>query len=188
MKEAHDSMISQRLAINAGYREYHGSPMHHEFTRQTLSKNAVLIGGAGQAVRDKTSTGRIIDYQVGPRYVLTTGDATVAYNTRQVDGRVEQALRDVVMVDRRFFIVRDRIKLTTASTVSWQLHAENPILVDDTRTRLTGRSASGEGHHCGQPSRRSDHTHSIPRIWHRDRGSLSIHARNREPLQNHPIQ
>ena len=127
----------QNLAINAGYREYHGSPMHREFTRQTLSKNAILINGEGQESQDSGATGRIIDYQTGERFVLATGDATVAYNRRQPDDRVERALRDVLMVDQRFFVIRDRIRVSVPSPVSWLLHAEEPIRVDDSGSRLT---------------------------------------------------
>jgi len=127
----------ENLAINAGYREFHGSPMHRKFTRQTRSKNAILINGEGQEVQDRSATGRITDYRTGERFVLATGDATMACNTRQPANRVGRAIRDVVMVDRRFFVIRDRIRLNGHYPVSWLLHAEEPILVDGTRSRIS---------------------------------------------------
>jgi len=121
----------ESLAINSAYREYHNSPHHDQWTRQTKSKNALLIDGIGQKPRDKHSTGRITRFTVADRTVWTTGDATVAYQLMQPAGRVQRATRDLVFVDRRYVVLRDRVDLATPGKLSWLLHAERSIAWHD---------------------------------------------------------
>ena len=118
----------EQLAINAGYREYHRSQMHKYYTRQTLSKNNILINLRGQEVQDKNATGRIVRFGTGERFVWTTGEAAVAFNTLQPEtDSVQRALRDVVFVDKRYFLIRDHVVLDRSGRVDWLLHARNPI-------------------------------------------------------------
>jgi len=117
----------ESLAINSAYREYHNSPHHREWTRQTVSKNALLIDGLGQKAQSKAATGRITRYEVGDRYVLTTGDATEAYSTLQPKGRVTRVTRDLVFIDSRYIVLRDRVELATPGNLSWLLHAERDL-------------------------------------------------------------
>jgi hypothetical protein len=118
------------LAINSAYREYHRSPFHQQWTWQTKSKNAVIIDGLGQKAQDKSATGRIVRYVASDRFVCTTGDATVAYQTLQPKGQVRRATRDLVFIDRRYVVLRDRVELATPGTLSWLLHAEKNLTWD----------------------------------------------------------
>jgi hypothetical protein len=118
------------LAINSAYREFHRSPHHKEWTWQTKSKNALLIDGQGQKPQDKEATGKITRFEVADRYVWTTGDATVAYQSQQPAERVQRVTRDLVFVDRRYLVVRDRVQLTTPGRISWLLHAEKNLSWD----------------------------------------------------------
>ncbi|MFA6962027.1 MAG: heparinase II/III family protein [Opitutaceae bacterium] len=117
----------ESLAINSGYREFHRSPHHKGWTWQTKSKNDVLIDGKGQATQDMKATGRITVYETGPRFTRATGDATAAYQTEQPAGRVKSVLRDLVFIDQRYVIIRDRVTLATPGKLTWLLHAERPI-------------------------------------------------------------
>jgi hypothetical protein len=119
--------FGEGLAINSAYREFHRSPMHKEWTWQTMSKNALLIDGLGQEPQDKTATGTITRFETADRYVWTTGDATVAYQTLQPEGRVQRVTRDVVFMDQRYLLLRDRVVLTTPGRISWLLHAEKDL-------------------------------------------------------------
>lgn len=120
--------FGEQLAINSGYREYHRSQMHKYYTRQTLSKNAILINRRGQEVQDKEATGRIVRFERRDRAVWTTGDVTVAFNTRQPGGRkIRKALRDVVFVDNRYFVIRDHVVQEDPGRIDWLLHAWEPI-------------------------------------------------------------
>jgi hypothetical protein len=117
----------ENLLINSGYREYHRSPHHKAFTQQTLSKNAVLIDGKGQKPQVRNAPGKILGMEAGDRIVWTAGDATDAYNSMQEKPIVQEARRDVLMVDRRYFVTRDLVRLTEPKPVSLLLHAESPF-------------------------------------------------------------
>jgi hypothetical protein len=128
----------EQLAINSGYREYHRSQMHKYYTRQTYSKNNILISRRGQEVQDKGSTGKIVRFKECERYVWTTGDATVAFNTRQKrDDEVQAALRDIVFIDNRYFVIRDHVKLRSPGRIDWLLHAREAFRHDEASGSVT---------------------------------------------------
>lgn len=132
------------LAINSANREFHRSPHHVQWTRQTRSKNALLIDGRGQRPQDKKATGKITRFETGDRYAWTTGDATVAYQTEQPKGRVKRVTRDLVFVDQRYLVTRDRVELADAAPLSWLLHAEQSLGWDNLRRTalINGAAAS----------------------------------------------
>lgn len=117
----------ENLAINSGYREFHRSPHHKGWTWQTKSKNALLIDGEGQAPQDMEAAGRITVYDTGVRFTRATGDATAAYRAGRAGKRVESVVRDLVFIDQRYLVIRDRVRLATPGRLSWLLHAERPI-------------------------------------------------------------
>ncbi len=122
----------ESLAIKSGLREWHNSPHHNQWVRQTVSANALLIDGLGQRAQSKAATGRIARFEQRPRAVWTTGDATVAYATLQPPGRVRQVTRDLVFVDSRYLVVRDRVRLADPGKVTWMLHTERTLTWDHT--------------------------------------------------------
>ena len=117
----------ENLAIASGYREFHNSAHHEGWTRQTVSKNALLIDGLGQKSQDAAATGRITSYAVGPRLVWVGGDATVAYQSSQPVGQVKSVVRDLLFIDSRYVVIRDRVVLVAPGRLTWLLHAERPI-------------------------------------------------------------
>jgi len=118
------------LAINSAYREFHNSPHHQQWTRQTLSKNALLINGLGQKAQSKAATGRIDRYEVGPRHVWARGDALPAYQAAAPKEKIRRVTRDLVFVDRRYVVLRDRVELAAPGRISWLLHAERDLSWD----------------------------------------------------------
>src|SRR5437868_5284868 len=54
------------LAIDSAYREFHNSPHHDKWTRQTISKNDLLIDGVGQKAKDKNAVGKITRFEEKP--------------------------------------------------------------------------------------------------------------------------
>jgi hypothetical protein len=115
------------LAIDSAYREFHNSPHHQGWTRQTISKNDLLIDGLGQKAQSKAATGKITRYEEAPRYVWTTGDATKAYGTLQPKDRVKRVTRDLLFIDSRYVVLRDRVVLTAPGKLSWLYHAERTL-------------------------------------------------------------
>ncbi len=95
--------FGEPLAISSGYREWYDSPHHLGWTRTTQSKNAILFDGQGQPLKDASATGTIRRFYTGPDFDFVSGDAVSAY--RKAGAR--QALRHVLFVDRRYFIVFD---------------------------------------------------------------------------------
>jgi len=133
------------LAINSAYREYHRSPFHKQWTWQTRSKNDLLIDGLGQKPQDKKATGKITRFETAPRYAWATGDATVAYQTGQKEkGRVRRVTRDLVFVDQRYVVLRDRVELSTPGKLSWLLYAEKGLTWDgaDNMAVILGNKAT----------------------------------------------
>jgi len=134
--------FGEGLAINSAYREFHRSPHHTQWTWQTKSKNDLLIDGLGQKAQDKNAKGKITRFETGSRYVWTTGDATIAYQEGQIErDRVQRVTRDIVFIDKRYLLVRDRVELSTPGKISWLLHAEKNLSWDDKAdTALIGGS------------------------------------------------
>src|SRR5207237_1272794 len=112
---------------------------HAGWTRQTKSKNDLLIDGLGQKAQDKTARGKITRFEASQRFVLATGDATEAYATTQPAGRVRRVTRDLVFVDHRYVVLRDRVSLATAGKLSWLLHAEKDLSWDKKTSTATIR-------------------------------------------------
>jgi len=133
------------LAINSAYREFHNSPHHDQWTRQSISKNVVLLDGVGQKAKSKEATARITRFEQNGRTVWTTGDATAAYSAAQKDkGRVRRVTRDIVFIDQRYFVLRDRIVLATPAKLSWLLHAEKSLAWDQANASATSVGAGGK--------------------------------------------
>ena len=119
------------LAINSAYREFHRSPHHKEWTWQTKSKNDLLIDGLGQKSQDKKATGKIVRFTEQERFVWAVGDATVAYQSGQTEpNRVQRATRDLLFIDKRYVVLRDRVELAMPGKISWLLHAEKNLTWD----------------------------------------------------------
>lgn len=115
------------LAVKSGFREWHNSPHHDQWVRQTISANTILIDGLGQKTKSKQATGRITRFEQHPRYTWTTGDATAAYATLQPKGRVKSVTRDLVFVDARYLVVRDHVRLADPGKITWLLHTERRL-------------------------------------------------------------
>jgi acetyl esterase/lipase len=137
--------FGEGLAINSAYREFHRSPHHQQWTWQTKSKNDLLIDGVGQKAQDKKATGKITRFEIKDHTVWTTGDATVAYQEGQDDpSRVQRVTRDLVFVDSRYVVLRDRVVLKTPGKLSWLLHAEKNLTWDEATSRAFIRGAEGK--------------------------------------------
>ncbi len=132
--------FGEGLAIKSGLREWHNSPHHNQWVRQTVSANAVLIDGQGQKTQSKAATGRITRFEQTARTVWSTGDATAAYATLQPKGRVKQVTRDLVFVDSRYLVVRDHVRLADPGKVTWLLHTERTLHWDDAHARAFSRN------------------------------------------------
>jgi hypothetical protein len=138
--------FGEGLAINSAYREYHNSPHHEQWTRQSRSKNVILIDGLGQLPKSEKSTGKITRFETTERTMWTTGDATAAYQalSKEQKAKVRRVTRDLVFVDRRYVVIRDRVTLATPGKLSWLLHAETDLAWEPSTQTATIRGPSGK--------------------------------------------
>jgi hypothetical protein len=120
------------LAVSTGYREWYGSPHHYGYTKQTLSQNAVLFGGKGQMINDANAKGKITRFYTGPDFDFATGDARAAYAE---ETGVKKDLRNVLFVNRQYFVIFDELETVEPLQYQWLLHA---------RERMTENRTAGE--------------------------------------------
>ncbi len=113
----------ESLAVNSGYREYHRSPHHNGHTRQTLSKNALLIGGQGQPAQDASATGIITQFMQSDSATWVRGDATEAYRANPRLKDVELVQRDLLMLNSGIVLIRDEVRTTKPEAVQWLIHS-----------------------------------------------------------------
>jgi hypothetical protein len=129
--------FGENLAINSGYREFHRSAHHKGYTRQTISKNAILIDDHGQLAQSEAARGEITRFGSNRRLVWTTGDALQAYTAEKDGPPVSRVTRDVVFVDKRYFVIRDVVRLRKPASISWLIHAEHKIEWDPGPERIS---------------------------------------------------
>jgi len=118
------------LAISSGYYDYYGSPHHNQFTRQTRSKNSILIDGAGQHYRSIEAAGEIVEFFTGAGYDFTAGQAAQAYLVKLDDFR-----REILFSVPDYFVIIDRLQAPNPAHYNWLLHTLAPPTLDaDTQT------------------------------------------------------
>jgi hypothetical protein len=141
--------FGEDLAIQSGYYVAFNSTMHRHWRRQTVSKNAILIGGKGQyadgdKIIAKKAGGRIITVREEPAYTFISGDATAAYKAADPD--VLRAERDVYFAASDFVVFIDRVECATPKSVQWLFHSTRTMDVGSNSFRLTGQRAGLYGH------------------------------------------
>ncbi|GAA5169094.1 heparinase II/III domain-containing protein [Viridibacterium curvum] len=120
--------FGEPLAISSGYREYYDSPHHKGWTRTTAAKNAILVGGEGQPIKQASAKGRIARFLAGDQATYVLGDAREAYA-----GKLSQALRHVLFVDKRYWVMLDELAADEARNFQWLLHAREKMQIDESR-------------------------------------------------------
>ena len=136
--------FGEDLAIQSGHYIAFNSSMHRNWRRQTLSKNAILLNGAGQyAGNDKAramkAAGRILDAHDAGDHVFIRGDATEAY--RSLTPAVERVWRDAYFVNECYFVIVDAVDAAEPLSLDWLFHANGPTSLGSTTFRYNGQHA-----------------------------------------------
>lgn len=139
-----------------GYYVAFSSDMHRLWRRQTLSKNAILVGGKGQFAEiprdnfqdyfnDKclAAAGAIVEQKSDARVASVTGDAGAAY--REYVPHLRGWLREIHFVDRRYFVVVDRVSLEHPDTITWLLHTTFDFSLAKRGFAITGKQGRLRG-------------------------------------------
>ena len=142
------SAFGEDLAIQSGHYVAFGTTMHKDWRRQTRSKNAILIDGAGQyAGEDKARAiragGRILAVEEHADHLFIRGDATAAH--AEENPAVTRALRDVYFVHDSFFVIVDSVDADRPVTLDWLLHANGEMELGAETFRYTGTRAGFYG-------------------------------------------
>ncbi len=136
--------FGEDLAIQSGYYVAFNSTMHRSWRRQTISKNAVLIGGSGQYAEGdkaigKKAGGRITAVREEPTHVFISGDATAAY--RANNPLVLRVERDIHFARSDFLVIVDRVECVEPQPLKWLFHSAHQMDVGSNSFRLTGERA-----------------------------------------------
>jgi hypothetical protein len=122
------------LLISSGYYDYYGSPHHNQFTRQTRSKNTILVDGEGQQFNSIEAAGKISEFFTGPGYDFSVGQAAQAYS-----GRLDEFSREILYCVPDYFVVIDRLKAPKPVHYNWLLHTLAPPSLDEESQTLNLR-------------------------------------------------
>ncbi|MBV6714759.1 DUF4962 domain-containing protein [Paenibacillus chitinolyticus] len=140
--------FGEALAVETGYYVAFNSTMHRNWRRQTVSKNSLLIDGAGQyAGTDKSlnmaASGTVAEAKRDKNGSYVKMDVTAAY-LEQVPyaKRVE---REIYFVDNSYFVVVDSVDLNCPGRIEWLYHALYEMDLQEQSFRVTGKKASLEG-------------------------------------------
>ncbi len=152
--------FGEPLAIQSGYYIGFWTSMHLNWRRNTVSKNAVTIGGVGQFAHLRKLTkaeeemngpassqfekllaanGRIEACQQSEGRVYIRGNATAAFAAT-----VEHLLsnkRHVIFVDESFFVIVDEIALSKPDVIDYRLHTVTPFALGQREASVQGEKA-----------------------------------------------
>ncbi|PYI53340.1 DUF4962 domain-containing protein [Paenibacillus flagellatus] len=127
--------FGESLAVKSGYYDYFDSNHHKNYTRQTLSANAITYdGGRGQPIENLDADGKINGFVTHPDFDATSGDAAAAYA-----GALTRANRSIIYVRPNVFVVVDRLQSSDPAghEFEWRLHADEYISLDSDEAGAT---------------------------------------------------
>ncbi|CAM3193612.1 DUF4962 domain-containing protein [Paenibacillus lupini] len=136
------------LAIDSGYYVAHGSTMHRNWRRQTISKNSLLIDGQGQyagtdKVLCKEAYGIVEEVVSKPGFASVRMNATAAY--RETAPYLKRFIREVHWLDDSYAVIVDAVDLERPARVSWLMHSLHGMELKSQTFRVAGTKAELDG-------------------------------------------
>ncbi|MCL2881113.1 MAG: DUF4962 domain-containing protein, partial [Treponema sp.] len=151
--------FGEPLAIHSGYYIGFWSEMHVNWRRQTKSKNAILIDGAGQFAELKKKTkadelngsgkssfqalmdanGFIEEVREKDGNVYIRGNATQAY--KPLTDSLIQYLRHVFFINQRYFIIVDELELSQPCAIDFLMHTLRKVAITENSFLYSGEKA-----------------------------------------------
>jgi len=150
-----EQLVLRELGSRPYPADYFGPRRYDYYEITTAGHNTVLIGGRGQVHRRE---GRLVGPASGPGFTAFTGVADGAYEVPTIRAR-----RQVVFVDRRYWVLLDDIETPEPQPIELRFHTEGIIeqtggqrwratdgdagvdILLATSDRLNGRMTSPEG-------------------------------------------
>ncbi|MDB5801628.1 MAG: alginate lyase [Rhodocyclales bacterium] len=136
------------LAIHSGHYIAHGTPMHLDWRRQTLSKNAILMDGKGQyagsnKMECRKSSGRVLEVSQREGAHFISMDPTDAY--RIETPYLKRYRRDIHFVHDSYFIIVDQVEFKQEAGIQWRLHTLGACDISNRVFRYEGEKAGLTG-------------------------------------------
>ncbi|WP_308638102.1 DUF4962 domain-containing protein [Paenibacillus silvisoli] len=136
------------LAIDSGYYVAHGSTMHRNWRRQTVSKNGLLIDGKGQyagtdKVKCKEAFGVVEEVTSRPGYAGVRMNATAAYS--ETVPYLNRFIREVYWLDETYAVIVDAVDLAQPGRVTWLMHTLHEMELGGQSFRVLGAKAEMDG-------------------------------------------
>jgi hypothetical protein len=130
-----EKLVLRELGSRPYPADYFGPHRYDYYEISTAGHNTVLIGGRGQVHRRE---GRLTWPTSGPGFTALTGIADGAYEVP-----VTRARRQVVFVDRRYWVLLDDLETPEPQPVELRFHTEGAVQkIADTRWRASDGDAS----------------------------------------------
>ena len=131
------SAFGERMLVNSGRRDMHGSEHHSGWMWSTRSGNNITInGGEGQIKNSARARGRLAAFETTPELDVVTGDASESHPG------LDRFLRTIIFVKPELVVVFDRLTANQPATFDYWLHAINEIQVTDQHRLLVSAGDS----------------------------------------------
>jgi hypothetical protein len=121
----------EALLVNNVYRDLYGSPFHARWCWETKSQNALLVGGAGQAVHTPGPGGRVIAAEFKDAVDYVAGEAAEPYL-----GKLKRFIRHVLFVKPSLVVMVDDAEAAAPAQFQWMLHGLSEFSLDEGAQQL----------------------------------------------------
>ena len=126
-------------ALSGAYYPTYGAPFHADYTRQTESKNGILVNGEGQIVRKGWANGRLVDFRSMGHMTYALGDAANAYGER-----LSRFNRHVLFVKPSLIVIADDLEAPEASSFQWLLQGREAFSINEKTQSLVSHRKGKE--------------------------------------------
>ena len=122
--------FGDRLALDAGSGPYY-TPIQRDYYTQSVGHNVPIINGKGQ----ETGGAKIVAYDANDAVCYLKSDASDIYP------QAEHVTRELLSIDGRIFVLRDRVQCEQPPTVDWLMHTFGQVRAEGDALCASGENA-----------------------------------------------
>jgi len=123
--------FGERLALDAGSGPYY-TDIQRDYYSQSVGHNVLLVNGEGQ----RTGGAEVVAYSADGVTCYVVSDASAVYP------QAEEITREVLAVEGRVYLIRDRVRCAEPPAVDWLLHTFGQVAEDGEALRIEGEKAT----------------------------------------------
>lgn len=109
-------------SLSGHYWPTYGAPFHAEYTRQTMSKNGILVDGKGQIVRERSARGELVATSDSRYVAYACGEAQEAYGPL-----LERYRRHALLVRPNMIVIVDDLQAPKPSEFQWLFQTKQKL-------------------------------------------------------------